>query len=129
MLNLKLNFSRIGALAALILVPSIFSGCFDSRKKEDHYSTYKIKGCNIYREKYTVSHAGMYGGAIYADYLTDSVSYRVVVGRHTENQNYKYEYKNDTVFIDKMSIENRDSVAIIDSKIYTVAKMKKTGFQ
>jgi len=85
----------------------LLSGCSNDRNKEKHVSTRSICDSNIlFVETYTIFGSGAYGGDRVSNYLTDSVNFRFFIGAYDNaHENYTYLCKGDTIYIDKISIE------------------------
>jgi hypothetical protein len=62
-----------------------------------------------------------------ADYLTDSSSFRMYVGKvDAEHQDYIYRCSNDSLIIDKYGMEQMDtSRRVLETRVFSLSKLKK----
>ena len=78
-----------------------FGSCH--KEKKTHLFTREV--CeNVFREKYRIYGGGVYGGDIYLDIITDSLSYRQQIGTHFDHENFKYMVRNDSIIVKKIKI-------------------------
>lgn len=81
--------------------------CRNDRSKDKHTSTTRVCDNNkLFVETYTIFGSGAYGGDRVSNYLTDSVNFRLYIGAFDNaHENYTYVCKGDTIYIEKVSIE------------------------
>ena len=88
---------------------------------ETYDRTIKICDEKLYVEKFTTS------VGLDAEYLTDSVNFRLYVGkRDDEHENFVYECKIDSVFIEKIDLSG-NSKRILETKAYSLKELKKNS--
>ncbi len=88
---------RSKTIIIAILITSITS-CYKNYKV-----TARVCNSNLYEEIYEVTAAG-----VYASYLTDSISFRIYIGKYDpESGYYNFICKGDSLYIEKLS--HRDS--------------------
>ena len=111
----------------LILVISCIS-CQDERSKKQHYKTIEI--CNkIYIETYVVFSSGAYGSDVHADYITDSLHFRLFIGTEdTGNEILFTQCKGDSLIVKKSTVnKENDSVKVNFVKIFSKKDLIKEG--
>ena len=116
-------------MKTLVLILSIFlCSCNYLRNSKLHYrSTRHICNDSLYVEQFLVFNGGVYGGSTISDFLTDSVNFRIYVGTYIDDiENISFECRQDSICIDKISIEKSDTFQAIDTKVYSI-KALKTG--
>lgn len=109
------NFYKIKAVKSALwfTIILILSGCHKNASMKNHYKTeLLIEG--LYCETYRVFGGGVYGGDVYAEYLTDSVSFRFFVGKYDDNHNLAYEINKDTIIVKHLSYSNIDGAVVIN---------------
>ncbi len=97
--------------------------CVDKKSKDRHFSTKKISE-NLYREKYRVFSGGAYSAELYADYITDSVSFRKYIGTHDPSEGYSYKCNGDSIFVTKAHFSSGDSRKIIEKSSFSITALK-----
>lgn len=104
----------------LFLLPLV-NGCSNDRSKKKHVSTRRIcDSSRLFVETYTIFGSGAYGGDRVSNYLTDSVNFRFYIGAFDNaHENYTYQCKGDTIYIEKISIEEEG----IPYKTKTITKI------
>ncbi len=81
---------------------------------------------NIYIETYNVFGSGAYGGDINMDVITDSLTFRVVVGKYDNyNEFYSYKCNGDSITITFGMQVGRDSTKIISSKSKLISELSQ----
>jgi len=96
------------------------TGCYDDNSKKDYEKT-ELLGDGIYCETYRVFGGGVYGGDVYSEYLTDSISFRYFVGSYDDNNNLTYTIKGSVIEIRHISYDKKDGAVIVD-KIEKLSK-------
>jgi len=90
--------------------------------------TYKFTShvCNgkLYAENFNVNPAG-----VDAVYLTDSLSFRLYVGKYdNEHENFNFGCKGDSVIIKKLaSIDTTGIMKVIETNVYNLKDLKTKG--
>ena len=100
----------------------------DERSKEKHLKTYKI--CNkLYLEVFKVFGSGAYGGDIHAEYVTDSIHFRMFIGTEdTANEILFTSCKNDSLIIKKSTINReKKSQQLNFLKTYSIKGLIQDG--
>jgi hypothetical protein len=94
----------------------LYSGCI-----KEHKSTTKICGGQLYVETFNVNPAG-----VDEDYLTDSLSFRIFVGKFdNEHENFSYVCNGDSIRIMKLAVEaSGRKMKITESKLLSLADLK-----
>lgn len=109
-------------LIALVL---IITSCSNQRSKNHFFAKGKVCN-NLTKEVYIVGSWGALSADTYADYLTDSINFRVFVGTHGDDEDFGYTCKRDTVFVIRYSVADFDNTKIIDTeKVYFLNDLKK----
>ena len=100
----------------LITFSLLYIGCI-----KKHKSTTKICGGQLYVESFNVNSAG-----VDEDYLTDSLSFRVYVGKFdNEHENFSYVCNEDSIRIMKLVVETYGKkMKITDSKLLSLSDLK-----
>lgn len=114
-------------LSYLMLILICLS-CRDDRSKKQHYKTIKI--CDkTYIETFVVFSSGAYGGDIHADYITDSLHYRLFIGTEdTSNEILFTQCKGDSLIVKKSTVnKENDSVIVNFFKIYSKKELVNEG--
>ena len=100
----------------------IFFGCimFSSCRKK-YEATRRICDKKMYMEIFNINPAG-----VDAEYLTDSLSFRLYVGKYdSEHEGFFYSCVGDSVKIEKMAIVDTTSVMkVIQTRYYSILKLK-----
>ena len=93
-----INLSRFKFLIHTISIAILVSGC------EKEYK-HTLKACNnLYVETFNVNPAGVDG-----DYLTDSINFRLYVGRwDNEHEYFAYSCKGDSIYIHKVNTSDKN---------------------
>lgn len=111
------NLNRSIGCYLIVLLPFAQLSC---RSKANHSSTIGVCDKLLLVEKYLISGGGAYGGDRVSDYLTDSINFRMYVGTlDNAHENFNYECKGDSVYIERVSIEEEG----IPNKTKTVVKV------
>lgn len=80
--------------------------CRNDRSKDRLKAIIPICNQRLFVEKYEVWGGGAYDGDMISDYLTDSINFRLYIGTFDNaHENYTYVCKGDSVYIEKVSIE------------------------
>ena len=99
-----------------ILLCMLIVGCLETYDR-----TIKICDEKLYVEKFTT------GVGLDAEYLTDSVNFRLYIGkRDDEHENFTYECKIDSVFIEKIDVSGKKK-RVLEMKAYSLKELKKNG--
>lgn len=117
----------------VILFPFMQMGCRSDRSKAHHSSTIEVCDKTLLVEKYTISGGGAYGGDRVSDYLTDSINFRMYIGTFDNaHENFTYECKGDSIYIEKVSIEEegipyntKSVVKVIEKKTVDLKTLRK----
>jgi hypothetical protein len=113
-------------ISLLIFFSLLFIAYFNSKNKGEYKSTIDV--CESLKvEVFCLSNNGAFGSEIKSNYLTDSINFRVFVGKYDEGTNY-YSYKcnNDTIIIKyKLISESNDADSTIFEKKYLIKKLKE----
>ena len=81
---------------------------------------------NLYIETYNVFGSGAYGGDINMDVITDSLTFRVVVGKYDNyNEFYNYKCNGDSIIITFGMEVGRDSTKIIYSETKLISELSQ----
>ncbi len=101
----------------------VLYGCNNDEKLK-HISTNKLAD-NVYIELFYISY-GVYAGGEKKYFVTDSVSYRTLVGRCDDKQYLSIELSNSKLLIEKHSRRNlkRGKSKIIKTEIIDLDKIK-----
>lgn len=101
------------ALGILLLL----SGCVKRYKR-----TTKLCNDRLYVEVYNVNPAG-----VDADYLTDSVNFRMYVGKFdNEHEIYSFICQDDSVVIIKLTKSDTSGIMeVMETKVYSLQNLKK----
>jgi len=111
-------------ILALFLVAVVFSSCMNKYDKSKHEFTTKIQD-GYYLETYNVFSQGAFGTDIYADYLTDSTTFRLFIDTYdTENEAISYSIKGDTIILTKYHFKKNKEKDIVFKKIFPVKELK-----
>lgn len=118
-----MNIRRIYLIIPILLLQ--FS-CNQNNGKGKHIFTTRICS-DIYVEGYRTYEGGALGSNITAEYLTDSINFRVYVGDFDLSESkYAFECKNkDTLIIYKLNLLERDSIKARKSNFYRIEDLKK----
>jgi hypothetical protein len=98
----------------IVLFCSLFQGCVKRHK-------YTLKVCDdkLYVESFNINPAG-----VDADYLTDSINFRIYVGDwDNEHENFTYECKGDSVFIEKIDASGVN-FRVLETKVFAIKDLK-----
>ncbi len=69
---------------------------------------------------------GAYSADIYSDYLTDSINFRIYVGKHDQDINYFYHCSNDSISIIKLFKNSHNIFMVTDTlATYDLKALKK----
>ena len=105
----------------VVFFPLLFlAGCYNDNSKKEHKNT-ELIGNDIYCETYRVFGGGVYGGDVYSEYLTDSISFRYFVGSYDDDNNLAYTLEGDTIEIKHVSYDTKDGSVII-SKVEKLSR-------
>jgi len=120
---LEINVQMLIRFILNIVLLLLLGSCHNEKKT--HLFTREV--CeNVFREKYRVYGGGVYGGDIYLDIITDSLSYRQRIGTHFDHENFKYVIRQDSIIITKIEIL-ANSILVIDSFSYNMEFLRQTG--
>jgi hypothetical protein len=99
-----------------IIISFLFIGCIKKYK-----FTAKICGGQLFVESYNVNPAG-----VDEDYLTDSLNFRVFVGKYdNEHDNFNYQCQKDSIRINRLGAKtDGNKMANTDSKIFSLSDLK-----
>jgi hypothetical protein len=88
-----------------------------------HVDTYEIQN-RLYIETFS---AGL-AGNLTAEYLTDSVKFRIYIGTFDdETEWFYYRFKGDSIYVEKLqNIDETGLVKTIDKKVYNLTDLKKS---
>ena len=97
----------------------IFSGCIKKYK----YTT-KVCEHTLYVEAFNVNPAG-----VDADYITDSVNFRLYVGKFdNEHEIYRYSCSGDSLLIRKFAVLDFSGIRkVIDTRVFSIKELKSKG--
>lgn len=101
------------------------SSCNDKNNKGYFRHTSVICN-NVYLEVYVTSQNGAFGGEMLCQYLTDSTTYRVRVGKFDESDEfYSYKCNGDSILIQKSYKSDTSKVyRIIETNNYKIEDLK-----
>jgi hypothetical protein len=113
-------------VCCISIVTLLFFSCsFNKRYSNNYKFTTKISE-NLYIETYSVFGSGAYGGDINMDIITDSLTFRVIVGKYDNyNEFYNYKCNGDSIKIVFGMQLGRDSTKIISSKKKLVSELSE----
>ena len=123
----QMNYKKLDrvVIAVAILGFLILNiGCIDKKSKKELYVRSKVCN-NIWREKYLVFSGGAHSAELYADYITDSVNFRVYIGNHDEYAGFKYYCNGDTLAVRHFKVNEDGSTSIMDSSILSFSVLRK----
>ena len=104
-------------ILCITILSSLYVGCIKKFK-------YTVKVCddNLYVERFNINPAG-----VDADYLTDSLNFRLYVGKwDNEHENFNYTCTGDSVLIKKLGIiDTTGEFQIIEKRVYSLQELKK----
>lgn len=99
----------------VVLLTTLFVGCIKQYKH-----TVKVCDGKLYVERFNVNPAG-----VDADYLTDSLSFRIYVGNwDNEHENFTYGCNADSVFIEKIDA-SEVKFRVLEKRAYSIQDLKK----
>jgi len=111
------------------LLPIVFFfSCTDEMSKEKLYG--KIKICDdLLIESYVIFGSGAFGGDMHSNYLTDSIHFRVFIGKEdTYNEVITVKCNGDLLSVEKLRTdEKNDSLVLLEKKILSKSKLIKEG--
>jgi len=116
-----MNFLRknIIYLLGLLLIYSC-----SKYNKSHHRFTTKIQDV-YYLETYNVFSQGAFGTDVYADYLTDSTSFRLFIDTYdTEDEVISFSVNEDTIFLTKYHFTKNREKDIVYKKIFPIEELK-----
>ncbi|CAN5296906.1 hypothetical protein BH09BAC1_BH09BAC1_12490 [soil metagenome] len=114
----------MGKLNLLFCVFLLMS-CSHKHDKSNHVFTSQVLD-GVYLETYNVFNSGAYGGDLYADYLTDSTTYRILFDTYdTGKERISYAVNGDTVLLSKYTRKSkRDKLHLEYTLKYTVMELQ-----
>lgn len=120
-------YNNLKMIVAIAFHFTLFMSCSNTRSKNKYLGT-GVACNNLIREKYIVGSWGALSADIYADYLTDSIHFRVYIGTHGDEENFGYDCAHDSIHIIRLSIIGVESPKIIDKiKVFSISSLKKEG--
>ncbi|MBL7750391.1 MAG: hypothetical protein JNN29_03360 [Chitinophagaceae bacterium] len=127
------NYFKIATVIALLSLTQL--SCRSDRSKRYHSTTIEVCGKALLVEKYVVSGGGAFGGDRVSDYLTDSSNFRIYIGTFDNaNENFTYECKGDSIYIEKISIEEegipyktKTVVRVIEKRVIDLNTLRNNG--
>ena len=100
----------------ITLLSSFFVGCVKKIK-------YTVKICDdkLYVERFNINPAG-----IDEDYLTDSLNFRIYVGKwDNEHENFNYTCSGDSVLIKKLGIiDTTGEFQVLEKRVFSLKELK-----
>lgn len=118
------RFSNRGCIILSLIL--LQSGCKQKDEKGEYDHTTEV--CkSLYAEAYRTFGSGAFGGDIIANYLTDSVDFRVFVGTFDNyDKHFSYECSSDTLRIYSLYKSGIDSMSrITKTDFYTISELKQ----
>ena len=104
-------------LTYLSIICLLLTGCARRFK-------FTVKVCNdsLYSEVYNINPAG-----VDADYLTDSVNFRMYVGTtDNEHENFNYTCNGDSLIIKKVAVVDTTGIwRVMETRTYSLSELKK----
>mgnify|MGYP003583299431 CR=1 FL=1 len=99
---------------SIILILSLsFTSCVKKYKQT-------VNICNnLYVEVFNINPSG-----VDVDYLTDSINFRIFVGKwDNEHENFRYLCKNDSLIIEKVTRDD-NSFIVLEKRVYSLIHLK-----
>ena len=108
---------KYNSMCIVLLLTTLFVGCIKQYKH-----TVKVCDGKFYVEVYNINLAG-----VDADYLTDTLNFRLYVGKwDNEHENFTYSCTNDSILIEKIGIvDSTGKFQVLEKRVYSLKELKK----
>jgi hypothetical protein len=118
--------TKVLTLPLLLILVFFFASCMNKRDKSRHKFSTEIMS-DFYLETYSVASFGAFSTDILADYLTDSISFRIFIDTYSEGEEtISYSIVGDTIILSKYTISKYGGEPVlIYSNRYPIPELKE----
>ena len=101
--------------------------CINKRDRSHHFVNTSICDGQLFREKFRVCQGGVYAGDTYADYVTDSASFRTFIGIHNDAGGYIYRCASGLLSVEKFETSLSPEPKIISLKVLRIDSLREVN--
>ena len=98
--------------------------CINKRDRSHHFGSMIICDGQFFLEKFRVYNGGVHAGDTYADYVTDSTTFRTFIGIHNDASGYIYRCSTGVLSVRKFENSLSDKPNIVFSKELSIDSLR-----